>query len=434
MAKPAAVPFSLLFIFILPVMLFTCRQPEEKITLSIAAGAVGKDLELTVSGVQRFMELNPNIRVLIRPVPHANAERREMYLSLLERESGELDVLLIDVVWIGVMAKHALDLNTTLTREQVELYFPSAIRNNTVDNRLIGVPLFIDVPGLFYRVDLLEKYKFNGPPTTWDELEEMSARIAEGERSEGNLGFYGYLWQGSPYEGLTCNALEWQFSAGGGNFLDLYGKPNLLNPRAVAAMKRAGGWIGTISPPQVLQFDEDDSRLMWQKGNAAFLRNWSYVYALAQQDEDISGKFAVGPLPTGSPDGAGVLGGWQLMVSRYSRHPVEAAKLVAFLAGVEEQKRRAIEGSYSPSIRVLYSDPEVLASVPFFEGYDRVLEKLIVRPSTQTGEKYVEISRIYYEAVHEILKGGDAEAVLKEAEARISRLLENRQQPASGRG
>lgn len=406
-----------------PFLLMSCAQPEERITLSIVGGASGRELEMTVAAVQRFMELHPDIRVVIRPSPRTNLERLEFYDTLLKQKSKELDVLLIDVVWVGAMAEHAVDLNEYLTREQVEQYFPSTIRNNTSDNKLVGIPWFIDVPSLYYRVDLLEKYEFSGPPTTWDELEEMSRKIAEGERNEGNLGFYGYLWQGSPYEGLTCNALEWQFSAGGGNFIDLYGKPNLSNPEALNAFKRAAGWVGTISPRQVLRFDEDDSRLIWQKGNAAFLRGWSNVYSLAQQDEDISGKFAVGPLPTGSSEGAGVLGGWQLMVSKYSDYPEQAATLVSYLAGIEEQKIRAIEASYSPAVRSLYSDPEVLASVPFFEGLDKVFDKLITRPSTQTGSKYPAVSRIYFQSVFDILSGGEPEEIMKKAESQMSEIL-----------
>jgi trehalose/maltose transport system substrate-binding protein len=131
----------------------------------------------------------------------------------------------------------------------------------------------------------------------------------------------------------------------------------------------------------------------------------------------------VAQLPAGEKGSIGVLGGWQLMVSKYSQHPEEAAALVAFLAGREEEKRRAIEGSYSPSIESLYSDSDVLASVPFFEGFEDSLDRLVSRPSGTTGVDYIQASRIYYEAVHQILSGGDAEEVLEKAENDLGDLL-----------
>lgn len=337
----------------------SCQVQPEIINLTIAGGAAGRELELTVLGTQRFMEKHPYVRVNVRPIPQTLEGRLELYKTLLESESTEVDVFQIDVVWVGMFAKHALDLVPLIDPAEVAKHYPSTIENNTVDGKLVALPWYVDVPSLFYRDDLLEKYGFSKPPETWEELESMARTVVAGERKEGNLGLSGYLWQGSKYEGLTCNALEWQFSNGGGNFINGEGQPNLTSTEAVKAFERAAGWLKSISPTQVLTYDEEDSRVVWQNGNGVFLRGWSYVNGLAKTDEDISSKFAVAPLPQGPAGRAATLGGWQLMVSRYSSHPQEATELVQFLTGQAEQKRRAIQGSYNPSIRALYQDPEV---------------------------------------------------------------------------
>ncbi len=60
------------------------------------------------------------------------------------------------------------------------------------------------------RKSLLQKYDFKNPPQTWDELQEMAEKIQDGERKEGRQNFWGFVWQGKAYEGLSCNALEWE--------------------------------------------------------------------------------------------------------------------------------------------------------------------------------------------------------------------------------
>jgi trehalose/maltose transport system substrate-binding protein len=370
------------------------------------------------------MAENPNIRVGVRPVPRSNNERLELYQELLNQESDEIDVLQIDVVWVGVLAKHALDLSGFIPEAEISEHFPSIIENNTVDGQLACMPLYADAPNLFYRRDLLTKYGFDSPPETWEELRQMSEVIASGERKEGNLGFWGYLWQGVNAEALTCNALEWQYSNGGGNFLGPEGTPQLTNPESIEAFKQAASWVGTISPERVLRMDEEDTRLMWERGDAAFHRNWPYVFALSRQHDIVGDKLGVAPIPRGTHGRAATLGGWQLMVSKFSRFPTSAAKLVRFMTSEAEQKLRAINGSYNPTIRRLYRDPEVIGAVPFFEGFEEVYENLVVRPSNQVGDRYAQVSSIYSRAVQDVLAGADPSERLAEAEQRMTDLLE----------
>ena len=163
-----------LTLLVLAFLVFSCTSQPEKITLIVAGGATGQELELTVASTQRFMAQNPNIRVGVRPIPTNLDERLELYQQMLSRASDQIDVLQIDVVWVGMLANYGLDLNGLIPAEEIEKHFPSLIENNTVDGELVAMPLFADAPSLFYRKDLLEKYGFSGPPKTWDELVEMS--------------------------------------------------------------------------------------------------------------------------------------------------------------------------------------------------------------------------------------------------------------------
>lgn len=399
---------------------------EEPIALRVFAGNVGQELELTRAAAGRFMEQNPNIQVEVVDTPNFVEDRLGTYLQLFEAQSPEGDVFQIDVIWPGDLQEHFVDLYEYGAADIVDQHFPAIIENNTVDGRLIAIPWFTDAGLLYYRTDLLEKYGYDGPPATWAELEEMANTIQEGERADGNPDFWGYVWQGNAYEGLTCDALEWVASNNGGTIVSPDGVITINNPNAADIINQAASWVGTISPPGVTGFGEEDARGLWQAGNAAFMRNWPYAYSLGNaEDSVIAGMFDVSPLPAGEGGTpAATLGGWQLAVSRYSQHPEEAAQLAFFLASPEEQKIRAIEGSFNPTIQSLYEDPEVLEAAPFFGSLFDVFTNAVARPSTVTSPNYSATSEAFFRAVHSVLTGeSDAETALEVLELDLEDLL-----------
>ncbi len=377
----------------------------EDITLRIFAGAVGNELELAQNTAQRYMDANPGVTVEVIETGDLVEDRLGTYLQLFEAQSSEGDVFQIDVIWPGDLAEHFLDLNEYGGAEAAAQHFPAIVENNTVDGKLVGIPWFTDAGLLYYRTDLLEKYNLD-PPTTWDELEASAQTIQDGERAE-NPDFWGFVFQGNAYEGLTCDALEWVASVGGGSIIEPDGTITINNDNAKAIVSQAAGWVGTISPPGVTAYAEEDARGVWQAGNAAFMRNWPYAYSLGNGDDsEIVGLFDVSPLPGGAPgEGAATLGGWQLAVSKYSAHPEEAAKLALFMASPEEQKIRAIDASLNPTIPALYEDADVLAANPFFGSLLDVFTQAVARPSTVSAPDYADTSKLFFNSVHSVLTG-----------------------------
>ena len=178
-------------------------------------------------------------------------------------------------------------------------------------------------------------------------MADTAKMVMDKERAAGNKDMWGFVFQGNAYEGLTCDALEWVKSNGGGQIIEADGTISINNPKAAEAIDMVKGWVGTISPPGVLAYQEEESRGVWQTGNAVFMRNWPYAYSLGNgADSAVKGKFDVAPLPKGAGDGArsaATLGGWNLAVSKYSKNPKEAIDLVKFLASPEMQKYRDAE-------------------------------------------------------------------------------------------
>jgi trehalose/maltose transport system substrate-binding protein len=393
-------------------------------TISISCGAVGLELQLCQDGANAWAEATGN-QVNVISTPNSATERLALYQQILAANSADIDVYQIDVIWPGILANHFIDLAEHVDQETVDQHFEAIVQNNTVDDRLVAMPWFTDAGILYYRSDLLDKYG-KAPPATWQELTEIAREIQAGERAEGNDRMQGFVFQAKAYEGLTCDALEWIDSFGGGQIVADDGAITINNDNAAAALELAASWVGDIAPEGVLNYAEEESRGVFQSGNAVFMRNWPYAWALGNApDSPITGKIGVSQLPKGGDDGkpTGVLGGWQLAVSKYSQNAELAVDLVRHLTSADEQKRRAIEGSYNPTIAALYQDEEILAATPFFGALYETFTHAVARPSRVTGEKYNQVSSEFFNAVHAVLSGkSDAASSLAALEGRLDRL------------
>ena len=345
------------------------------------------------------------IPVRFVPVPESASQQLTQELILLEHGSSAVDVFQVDTTWPAIVASYMLDLKDVLAKELSDEQ-PAVVENATIDGRIIAAPLLMEYGMLYYRSDLLKKYGFSRPPHTWSELETEASRIQRGERLRGRPDFWGYVWQGADYEGLTCNALEWQSSHGGGNPLEQDHAVNVNNPAAIRAFSRAAGWVGTISPPGVVAYIEEDSRNIWQSGRAAFLRSWGYVYPLAKGSAEVSGKFSVAPVPAGPARRASVLGGWYLGISKRTRHRNEAIEFLRYMLSRQVQTERAVNGGFLPPSRSLSRDRAVLHAIPFFASISSEMPDVIIRrPASLAGARYGRVSRAYAHGVHMILTG-----------------------------
>jgi trehalose/maltose transport system substrate-binding protein len=385
-------------------------------TITISCGSNAADVEYCGKFAEEWGKKNGHTVKMYSP-PASTTDNLALLRQQFAAKSADLDVIMIDVVWPGVIKDHLVDLKK-YSKGAESKHFPAIVANNTVDGKLLGMPWFTDAGLLFYRKDLVEKYGLKAP-NTWEELTAAATKIQEGERKAGSADFQGFVFQAKAYEGLTCDALEWVASFGGGEIVDKAGNITINNPGAAKALDTAASWIGTIAPGGVLNYGEEDARGVWQNGKAAFMRNWPYAWSLGQApDSVIKGKIGVAALPSGSGTGAkkaATLGGWQLAVSKYSKNIDASAALAMYMTSPEVQKKRAVGGSYNPTIPELYKDKEIVAANPFMAELLDVFTNAVARPATATGLKYPEVSNAFWDAAHDVMekKSTGAEAVKK---------------------
>jgi len=392
--------------------------------LSIVSGDTGNGLAVLREKLDIYEKQSGN-KVTIVPMPSSTTDQFGQYKLWLAAGNSDIDVYQTDVIWAPQLADQLVDL-TEATKDVIGQHFPSIVESQTVNGKLVAMPLFTDAPALYYRKDLLEKYG-KTPPKTWAELAATAKEIQDKERAAGSKDIWGFVFQGNAYEGLTCNALEWVKSNGGGQIVEADGTISINNPKAAAALEEVKGWVNSISPPGVLAYQEEESRGVWQTGNAVFMRNWPYAYSLGNgADSAVKDKFDVAPLPAGTGEGAGsaaTLGGWNLAVSKYSKNQKEAIDLVKFLTSKEMQKKQAIEASNLPTIVELYDDADIAKAVPIIPRWKEVFLNAVPRPSAPTKVKYNEVSSNFWTAVHNTISGsGSAADNLELLEAQLTKL------------
>ncbi|MBT2388602.1 ABC transporter substrate-binding protein [Streptomyces sp. ISL-1] len=299
-------------------------------------------------------------QVTLVELPDSADETRAQMISELRSGSDRFDVLNIDVAWTSEFAAAGWISPLQRDRFPLDSFLAPVVDTATFDGRLYAVPYVTNAGLLYYRKDILERAG-ERPPRTWAQLARQARELAP------KYGMDGYAGQFLPYEGLTVNATEAVHSAGGSILRDDGARVTVDSAPARAGLEFLAGGVrdGWISP-QARGYKEEESRQAFQNGRLLFLRNWPYVYSMANSPgSKVAGAFGAVPLPGPSGPGTSVLGGSNLAVSSHSRHPESAADLIAYLTSERVQRQVLTEGSLPPVRAALYEDPALIRAYPY---------------------------------------------------------------------
>jgi multiple sugar transport system substrate-binding protein len=340
--------------------------------------------------------------------PESADEQRNQFIQRQEAKSGECDIFYSDVIWTAEFASQKWLMDTSeYVNSRKDEFIPSTLETINFDGKYWGVPKQTDAAFIYYRDD-----KVKNVPQTWQELYTEA-------KSEG-----GIVYQGAPYEGLTCDFLELAFAAGG-KVLSSDGKKSAINsPENLKALQfMVDGIKNGSAPKAVTTYMEEPSRRAFESGKYAFMRNWPYAYALGnQKGSDVKGKFKVAPFPTFEGAGkAGILGGHNLVISAFSKNPKGAVTLIDFLTGPEIEKQDAADFSLAPVLNATYDDPDVQKALPFAAELKQAVTQAKSRPVSPV---YPQVSQAIYKNVNEALSGQvSPQDALKKADEQINSAL-----------
>lgn len=327
----------------------------------------------------QFEQENPDIDLEIIEAPNNTNQVEDLYTSAFLLGESPYDLVYMDIVWVPKFAAAGwlLDLGDRVSQAELDEFLDGDVNGGRYQGKLYRMPFRSDVGLLYYRTDWLEEAGTR-PPETFTELVDISRQLQQQD-----LAPWGYLWQGKQYEGLSAMFVE-VLEGYGAFWID----PDTLEvgldrPAAIEAVEFLKGTIGEISPPGVTTYDEEPTRRLFQNGEAAFLRNWPYVYSLASnpRESQAAGSFAIKPMVHSPNATSGACqGGWGMGISATSPHPDEAWRVAEFFARAETQKQYSLKHGYLPSRRSLFRDPVLMEQYDYFPEILEIIEKSVLRP------------------------------------------------------
>ncbi len=367
--------FILLFLAILVNVYYLYSKP---VTLTFYAHS---DKDGFISElIERYEMENPKINIHLVELPDNTNQKYEIILSTLALKDGSIDIIDSDVTWPAIF--HASDLiapiDDYIGQEELDAFYASALDSNAFDGRLYGLPYRLDTGLLYYRSDLLDAENLE-VPSTWEDLLWTMEYMKKNDQP------YQYAGSWYPFEGLTCNVLEFIWATGAEVYQDdRYTMTSQDVIKGIDFMTQLH--LNGFTHPEVQSFTSGELREAFVKGELLFMRDWPTGYKVIEKNEERAfplSAVGISPLPSfeGEGRGHGTLGGWQYLVAKHSSHKSEAVDFIRYLTSEAVQRESALRYHYLPSLQHLYHDPDVRATLPIADIADELFEQAKARPT-----------------------------------------------------
>ncbi|MFE9690796.1 ABC transporter substrate-binding protein [Micromonospora sp. NPDC005806] len=313
-------------------------------------------------------------KIVYRVLPRQADDQRVQLVRRLAAQDSGMDVLGLDVTWAQEFASANWIREWTgqdkAEAEQGTLAGP--LDTARYEGKLYAAPKNTNVQLLWYRTDLVQQ-----PPETWDEMISAAQQLKQQGKP------YQVLTMGAQYEGLVVlyNTLA---ESAGGKILSDDGKKAVMDAGTVRALDQLKKFATSgLTSPSFSNATEDPVRLEFQSGAGAFEVNWPFVYpAMQEAAPDLAKKVKWARVPGIDGPSKVTIGGVNMAVSTYSKHPTESFEAAKCIRSAEHQKFSAVNDGVPPTIEKVYDDPEMDKAYPMKETIVEELKEPAVRPLT----------------------------------------------------
>lgn len=272
--------------------------------------------------------------------------------------------------------------------------------------KVLSVPWVSDVRVLFYRSDILSAAGISSPPTTWTELHDDAAKLAQ--RGQGKFGYYIPQWD-------SALPVEFTWEAGG-DVMDGSGKVTFDTPHFRSA---ADFYISFYKEKLVPTASDFDQAQGFVSGAAPMLISGPYLSAsIKSVAPQLAGKWNVALLPRGQA-GTSLFAGSNMGVFAKSKHVAASLRLLDYLGQTSTQLNWFKAANELPTAKAALADT-TLTSDPMVKIYSTQLQDAKLLPLVPKWDK---ISQAMLDSLNTIvLKGGDKTGTLANLNKTVSGL------------
>ncbi len=399
--KEAIIILILLVILYIVIFLFQNVSPQPEITkIYFADRFTDAHKEL----VEKYNKLHKG-EVEVIPIDFPNFdfstnERKEVLARSLRGTGDGIDLFAVDLIWVQRFAKWCEPLQYDFSKDELNRLLPKTVESCYFNGELVAVPLARGPSVMYYREDLLKKYKDSGriirmlnKGITWPQFINLKKEL--------NYTNPFYIFTGADYEGLICCFIELILDQNP-NYFARHGF-NLETIEARKALQLMVDLINKydLSPQIVTDFTEVPSYEYYIKNDGLFIHGWpSYDKDFREHPFDpkkegnlkkTTPPFFSGGRPTT------IMGGWNLMISKFSHKKKEVIDFVKFLLSDSSQEIFYKESGYWPVIKKFYDDSSYTKKYPEIPDMKRILKTSQNRPADEDYTKFSKIMSMYIE-------------------------------------
>ena len=139
----------------------TLPAPGEPVTLVFKHAKHPASTALTYL-IAEFEAAHPDIRVREEILPANSDDQHQFYVINLTAGADDFDVIDMDIIWVPEFARAGwlMPLSGYVDPGELDGLFQPALDADRLGAELYAVPWFVDTGVLYYREDLLVKYRF----------------------------------------------------------------------------------------------------------------------------------------------------------------------------------------------------------------------------------------------------------------------------------
>ncbi|TYB90787.1 ABC transporter substrate-binding protein [Oceaniovalibus sp. ACAM 378] len=313
-------------------------------------------------------EEKTGIKINTTTVPYENALGEQVRDFVA---GGDIDIALIDLVWIGNFAENDWIVpiskftgNADLADPELDMedFFPLTLNAfGGWDGEIYGLP-FDNYSGLmFYNSCMLKEAGFDGPPETWQELMDDYGPALTKD------GKYAFALQSKRNETQSADSFARMLWPFGGSFLNAEFRSNLNSEESQTGLKFRQDLMKYM-PEGIVAWDHAETVNGLAQGDIGIITEWSSFYStlVSPETSTLGDCLAVAAEPAGPAGRKPALGGFSLAVASQADDAEQAAGylFIQWVTSKANAERYVRAGGVSARQSV-YEDPAIREEFKF---------------------------------------------------------------------